>query len=180
MLGTNNCPVSTFIQSDSILLSLYDVWCVVRWGEVRCVDQADQARPCFGTKFDLIKGDDWNRSTGRLQHLSMLTQTDKSSNFSYVANLNKLELLRWQALQHRSELGWELLLFASVGDLQEQSLSKITLQCTVQGSPVFVLWPEMINSPPPSLYLIWCLWSKRCRHKTGTGTKILSCFLYIL
>ena len=68
--------------------------------DVCCVVKSDvltkQIRPCFGTKFDLIKCDDWNRSMGcwtgglveSLQHLAVNVDTAESSDFSQIGNIN--------------------------------------------------------------------------------------------
>lgn len=46
-----------------------------------------QIRPCFGTKFDLIKSDDWNTSIRCLQHLSVNVDVDSAQSSNGNINL---------------------------------------------------------------------------------------------
>ena len=46
-----------------------------------------QIRPCFGTKFDLIKSEDWNTSIRCLQHLSVNVDVDSAQSSNGNINL---------------------------------------------------------------------------------------------
>ena len=47
-----------------------------------------QIRPCFGTKFDLIKSEDWNGSIRCLQHLSVNLDVDAALSSNGNVNLS--------------------------------------------------------------------------------------------
>ena len=49
-----------------------------------------QIRPCFGSKFDLIKGDDWNTSIRCLQHLSVNVDVDRAQSSNGNINLTTI------------------------------------------------------------------------------------------